>query len=113
MSECIVDEPLPVSLTLLPHFNDALGEHFTGRRRLVIRGKKAARFLDRVPCGIESRCQECDRVRIKGCICGCICEKRIYRNSGPLLTSGSATGTRPLASAGSDCVLVKDGLSVM
>ena len=109
MSECIVDEPLPVSLTLLPHFNDALGEHFTGRRRLFIRGKKAARFLDRLPCSIESRCQECDRVWIKGCIC----EKRICRNSGPLLTSGSATETRPSASTGSDCVLVRDVLSVM
>jgi hypothetical protein len=79
MSECITDEPLPVSLTLLPHFNDALGEHFACRRSLVIRGKRAARFLDRVPCSVESRCQKYGRVRIKGCIC----EKRIYRHSGP------------------------------
>ena len=54
MSECIIDEPLPVSLPLLPHFNDALGEHFTCRRSLAIRGKRAARFLDRVPCSVES-----------------------------------------------------------
>jgi hypothetical protein len=79
MSECINDEPLPVSLTLLPRFDDALGEHSTRRRGSVIRGKRAARFPDRVPCSVESRCQKHGRVRIKGGIC----EERIYRHSGP------------------------------
>ena len=43
----------------------------------------------RVDATWSSAARKCDRVRIKGYIY----EKRIYRHSGPLLASGSATGT--------------------
>ena len=102
MSECIINEPLPVSLPVLPHFNNALCEHFTCRRSLAIRGKRAARFLDRVPCSVES---DAKSAVMSG-------SKAVFARSVsigiavPLLTSESASGAPTLAFAGSDCALV-------